>query len=308
MKENKGKHGGPSPVPKVLTIATSDSGGGAGIQADLKTFQELQVYGMSVLAAITVQNTIGVKEVFSLPPELVRAQMQAIEEDLPPETVKLGMLPNSSIMETVSGALRDFGWSRIVLDPVMVAKGGAALMEKEAVKTLCTELIPLCFVITPNLSETAEIIGSDVRTMEQRKEAARRIHGMGARYVLIKGGHGEEQDSIDLLYDGSGFTDYACTRIVTRHNHGTGCTFASALAAGIAKGISPEEAIHAAKQFVQAALSIELGLGHGHGPTNHWAYARLKREHGLPEVKATARQNFEEGGGKNHASSGRLVT
>lgn len=295
-------------IPKALTIATSDSGGGAGIQADLKTFQELEVYGMSVLAAITVQNTIGVKEVFSLPPELVQAQMQAIQEDLPPEAVKLGMLPNSSIMKAVAGSLRDFGWSRMVLDPVMVAKGGATLMEKEAVKTLCTELIPLCFVITPNLSETAEIIGRDVRTMDQRKEAARRIHDMGARYVLIKGGHGDEQESIDLLYDGSGFTDYACTRIATRHNHGTGCTFASALAAQIAKGIPVEEAIGSAKQFVQAALSLELGLGHGHGPTNHWAYARLKREHGLPEVKVTVRDKRHQEEEEKHAESGRMVT
>ncbi|WP_379132124.1 bifunctional hydroxymethylpyrimidine kinase/phosphomethylpyrimidine kinase [Paenibacillus sp. sgz500958] len=266
------------PISTALTIAGSDSGGGAGIQADLKTFQELGVYGMSALTAVTAQNTLGVQGVFPLPPEAVAAQLESVGSDLPPAAVKTGMLFSAEIIRTVSGKIRKFGWSNLVVDPVMVAKGGSPLLQQEAVDSLVTFLLPLTLVVTPNIPEAEIITGITIDSLARREAAAKMMIGMGARYVVMKGGHDYSGDEIvDILYDGSEFTYMSGTRVETRHTHGTGCTYSAALAAGLAQGLTVKEAAQLAKAFIQAAVEDGLGLGAGHGPTNHFAYGRRRR-------------------------------
>jgi len=261
-------------VNKALTIAGSDSGGGAGIQADLKTFQELDVFGMSAITAVTAQNTLGVQGVYPLPVEGIIQQIDSIEEDLRPHAVKTGMLFSSEIIESVAERMKKFQWENLVVDPVMIAKGGAPLLKEEAVSALKKHLIPLAKVITPNIPEAEVLTDMNIYSMDDRKEAAKKLYDMGAQNVVIKGGHGEDDTLIDLLFDGKEFFEWKSHRIFTKHTHGTGCTFAAAITAELAKENTVKNAVEVAKKFIQAAIEDELRIGGGHGPTNHWAYKK----------------------------------
>jgi hydroxymethylpyrimidine/phosphomethylpyrimidine kinase len=260
----------------ALTIAGSDSGGGAGIQADLKTFQELGVFGTSALTAVTAQNTLGVHGVWPLGPEAVRAQMDAVFADFEVSTVKTGMLFSAEIIGEVAAGLAAAGNPVLVVDPVMIAKGGAHLLREEAVEAMREQILPASTVITPNIPEAEVLTGMDIRTAEDMEEAARRLIGMGTRTVVVKGGHlGEEERACDLFMDGSGERFWlSAERIRTKDTHGTGCTFSAAIAAFLAAGEPLEKAVVGAKRFIHAAICDGLGLGAGHGPTNHWAYHR----------------------------------
>ncbi|WP_421385054.1 bifunctional hydroxymethylpyrimidine kinase/phosphomethylpyrimidine kinase [Bacillus salacetis] len=257
---------------KALTIAGSDSGGGAGIQADLKTFQELKVYGMSVLTAVTAQNTLGVQGVYPVKLEAIEQQLKSLSEDLTPQAVKTGMLFNSEVIGVVASSLEKYQWSNVIVDPVMIAKGGSPLLQKEAVNALREKLIPLSTVITPNIPEAEVITGISIDSMDRRKDAASAIVELGAHSVVIKGGHDDTATASDLFYDGSRFETFSTPRIQTMNTHGTGCTFSAAITAQLAKGSSLQEAIYTAKAFIQAAIQNDLHIGSGHGPTNHWAY------------------------------------
>ncbi|WP_346779344.1 bifunctional hydroxymethylpyrimidine kinase/phosphomethylpyrimidine kinase [Paenibacillus brevis] len=269
-------------LARALTVAGSDSGGGAGIQADLKTFQELDVYGMSAITAVTVQNTLGVSGVYPLPAQAAAEQIRSVAEDLGVDAVKTGMLFDAEIIHAVAAEFKSQGMKRIVVDPVMIAKGGAALLQSDAVKELREVLLPLAAVVTPNLPEAEVLAGMPIHSSRDRREAAVRISDLGPGLVIIKGGHGHEaldsgpgeQQVVDLLYDGQHFTELSYPRIQTPHTHGTGCTFSAALTAGLAKGLPGIEAAALARRFIQAAIEDGLGLGQGHGPTNHWAYRR----------------------------------
>lgn len=269
-------------VNKALTIAGSDSGGGAGIQADLKTFQELDVYGMSVITAVTAQNTTGVQGVYSVPLEGIQEQLQSIAEDLRPDAIKTGMLFNSDTIEAVARFIEIYEMEHIVVDPVMIAKGGASLLQNEAVKALKEKLLPLATIVTPNIPEAEVLTGIKIETMNDRKQAAKLLHEMGAEAVMIKGGHDpESEEMIDLLYDGEKFHTFTSNRISTKNTHGTGCTFSAAITAQLAKGSSVVQAVQVAKDFIQAAIEDDLHIGSGHGPTNHWAYKRNKAKIGM---------------------------
>lgn len=267
-----------SQIARALTIAGSDSGGGAGIQADLKTFQELGVFGMSAITAVTVQNTLGVSNVYPLPPEATAEQIEAAGSDLGVDALKTGMLFSAEIIGAVAAQIRAFSWNRVVVDPVMIAKGGASLLQTEAVQALRSQLLPLAYIVTPNLPEAEVLSGLSIRSMEDRREAAKRICAYGAQQVVIKGGHDADsgEQVVDLYYDGATFTEMVERRIPTAHTHGTGCTFSAALTAELAKGTPTLEAVRTARAFIQAAIEQELGLGQGHGPTNHFAYRRLQ--------------------------------
>jgi len=256
-------------IPRALTIAGSDSGGGAGIQADLKTFAAFGVYGLSAIAALTAQNTVGVQGIIELGPEFVSLQIRAVVEDIGVDAVKTGMLSNAAIISQVAKDLRELGLEKIVVDPVMVAKGGDRLLRMDAIDAMTQELFPLTLVVTPNLHEVAALIGLEVKTLEDMKEAARAIKALGPRYVVIKGGHLPGKP-LDLLFDGNNFREYTNVRYDTPHTHGTGCTFASAITAGLARGISIEEAVAHAKAYITAAIRQGLPLGKGHGPVNHF--------------------------------------
>ncbi|TMU85118.1 bifunctional hydroxymethylpyrimidine kinase/phosphomethylpyrimidine kinase [Bacillus sp. BHET2] len=259
-------------VHKALTIAGSDSGGGAGIQADLKTFQELGSYGMSVVTAVTAQNTLGVHGVYPVSIEGIVKQMDAIGQDLEPHALKTGMLHSGEVIIAVSERIHHYGWKNLVVDPVMIAKGGAKLLQDEAVIALKEQLIPLAAVITPNLPEAEVITGIKINTLDDRKDAAKILIEMGAKSVVIKGGHANDDQVIDLFYDGESFEEMISPRIDTRHTHGTGCTFSAAVAAQLANGVDTKEAVMSGKAFIRAAIENPLGIGNGHGPTNHWAY------------------------------------
>jgi hydroxymethylpyrimidine/phosphomethylpyrimidine kinase len=261
-------------MKRALTIAGSDSGGGAGIQADLKTFAARGVYGMSVLTAITAQNTVGVQGVHELPPEFVALQIDSVMTDIGADAVKTGMIANSAIIAVVAQKMRQYQVEHLVVDPVMVAKGGDALLRPEAMQALMELLMPLAEVVTPNAHEAEALIGAPLRTLEDMQRAAEAIRKLGARNVVIKGGHVEAfpGEAVDVLYDGRAFTLLRAERIASAHTHGTGCTFASAIAAELAKGASVEDAARAAKQFVTEAIrgSATWHIGHGHGPLNHF--------------------------------------
>jgi len=262
-------------VSKALTIAGSDCGGGAGIQADLKTFQELGVFGMSAVTAVTAQNTKGVQGVYPIPVEGIIEQLHSIEEDLRPDAIKTGMLFSSETILAVSECIQKFQWSNVIVDPVMIAKGGASLLQKEAIDSLITKLLPLAMIVTPNIPEAEVLSGIIIASMQDRERAARKIYSVGAKHVLIKGGHenvGEEMT--DLLFDGQHFFTFKSNRIHTKNTHGTGCTFSSAITAELAKGAGVVQAIEIAKSFIQAAIEDDLHIGSGHGPTNHWAFNR----------------------------------
>ncbi|KIY23571.1 phosphomethylpyrimidine kinase [Mesobacillus subterraneus] len=268
-------------VKRAMTIAGSDSGGGAGIQADLKTFQELKVFGTSALTAVTAQNTLGVQGVFPMEPEAVARQIQSVGEDIGTDALKTGMLFNAGIIQAVSEKIKQFGWEKVVVDPVMIAKGGASLLQQEAVSALKNQLLPLCLIITPNIPEAEVLTGMSIRSMDDKKEAAKRIHALGVKNIVIKGGHDKEtNESVDILFDGMEFVFFSTPRIETNNTHGTGCTFSAAITAQLAKGSSVREAVSIAKDFIQAAIANPLGIGNGHGPTNHWAF-NSKTESGV---------------------------
>ncbi len=256
-------------IPRALTIAGSDSGGGAGIQADLKTFAALGVYGMSAIAALTAQNTMGVRGIVELAPEFVSLQIRTVVEDIGVDAVKTGMLSSSVIISQVAKDLRELGLEKLVVDPVMVAKGGDRLLRADAVEAMVKELLPLALVVTPNLHEAAALTGREVGTLEEMKEAARAIKAFGPRYVVIKGGH-LQGTPLDLLFDGRSFREYANPRYDTPHTHGTGCTFASAIAAGLARGLPVEQAVARAKGYITVAIQHGMPLGKGHGPVHHF--------------------------------------
>lgn len=253
----------------ALTIAGSDSGGGAGIQADLKTFSALGVYGMSVLTSITAQNTLGVQGVHDLPPDFVGLQIDSVMQDIGADAVKTGMLSNTQIIKMVSKKIKEYQVRNLVIDPVMVAKGGDRLLREDAVKELKENLIYLAMVVTPNLSEAEVLSGLRIRNIEDMKEAAQKIHKLGPKNVLIKGGHLLSAEAIDLLYNGRTFREFRVERIITKNTHGTGCTFSSAIAAELAKGKKVEEAVGIAKKYIILAIKNSLDIGHGHGPLNH---------------------------------------
>lgn len=262
-------------IKKALTIAGSDSSGGAGIQADLKTFQELGVFGMSALTAVTAQNTLGVQSVYPMTVEAVRQQIQSIGEDMGTDAVKTGMLFNADIIEAVSRKLREHNWTNVVVDPVMIAKGGASLLQNEAIAALKKHLLPLSLVVTPNIPEAEVLTGMTITTFDDKKEAARKLVDLGARHVVLKGGHDENpNEAIDVLFDGQEFIYFTSKRVLTKNTHGTGCTFSAAITAGLANGKSVYDAVASAKEFIQAAIEEDLHIGQGHGPTNHWAFKR----------------------------------
>jgi len=256
----------------VLTIAGSDPSGGAGIQADLKALSANGVFGMSVLTSITAQNTCGVSSVFHLPPDIIEAQLDAIFSDIPVTTIKTGMLATPSIIMTVSKKLAMQNIAHLVVDPVMVAKGGHALLEEEAISSLKSELCPQAFLITPNIYEAEVLSGKTIKTLAEVRAAAKIIHQLGCRHVLIKGGHLQEQPGTDLLYDGRFFRMYKGEYIQTQNTHGTGCTLASAIAAHLAKGKPIADAIEAAKAYTTEAIRHSFTLGKGHGPTDHFYF------------------------------------
>ena len=254
----------------VLTIAGSDPSAGAGIQADLKTFAAHGVYGTSAITAITAQNTTGVLGVFELPAEIVEAQIEAVAADLAVDAVKTGMLANASIVEAVAATVESLQLPRLVVDPVVAAKGGSRLLADDAVVTIKTVLLPLALVVTPNALEAGLLAGIRVSSLADAREAARRIHALGPASVIVTGGHLEGSEAIDLLYDGHDFTEFAGPRIQTRNTHGTGCTFAAAVAANLALGEPLAAAADKAKRYVTGALQHGLAIGKGHGPLDHF--------------------------------------
>ncbi len=257
-------------IHKALTIAGSDSGGGAGIQADIKTFTAFGVYGMSAITAITAQNTVGVQGVFDLPVEIVIEQIKSIATDIRPDAVKTGMLSSPAIVTAVANSIEKFGLSNIVVDPVMVAKSGDPLLSESARIFVKERMLPIATVITPNLFEAEVLLGQKIKTLEDMKAAAVELKKSGCKWVVVKGGHLQaETEAIDVIYDGKEFHLVKSPRFDTPHTHGTGCTFSSAIAAGLAKGYTPLQAIRAAKEYISAAIQNGLNIGKGRGPTNH---------------------------------------
>ena len=253
-------------LPVALTIAGSDSGGGAGIQADLKTFAALGVHGTSAITAITAQNTTGVTDILELPTALIREQIAVVVEDIGPQAAKTGMLSSAEIIATVAGSVERHRLRNLVVDPVMVAKGGARLLREDAVAALREKLIPLAAIITPNLPEAQVLLGREIRTMAERRQAARDLVAMGAQAAVVKGGHAG--DATDVYFDGAQTVELRTEHIETTNTHGSGCVFSAAIAAWLARGADPEEAVRQAKTFITQAIAASLELGHGHGPVN----------------------------------------
>lgn len=254
----------------ALTIAGSDSGGGAGIQADLKTFAAHGVYGTSVITAVTAQNTLGVTAFEALSSDLVTAQIEAVMSDIGTHAAKTGMLANAAIVEAVAAAVEDLEIPWLVVDPVMIAKSGDHLLDDEALGAMKSELLRRAFLVTPNVPEAEALSGLAIRTEEDRREAARRIVALGASAVIVKGGHVPGDDIIDLLYDGHRFVEFRTERVAGGSTHGTGCTFAAAITAHLAQSRGLEETIPLAQQYVAAAIRHAPGLGRGHGPMDHF--------------------------------------
>jgi len=257
----------------AVTIAGSDSGGGAGIQADIKTFSALGVYGASVITALTAQNTLGVTGIHDVPADFVTAQIDAVFSDLKVNAVKIGMLSQPAVIEAVAAGLERWQQRQVVLDPVMVATSGDRLISPQAIDVLRRVLIPRALVITPNLPEAAALLDCPIaRSEDEMRAQAVRLVERGARAVLIKGGHGEGEESVDLLQAPGSFTRLATQRIATKNTHGTGCTLSSAIAAGLAKGLDLVAAVRAAKAYVSAAIAAadRLAVGSGHGPVHHF--------------------------------------
>lgn len=255
--------------PVSLTIAGSDSGGGAGIQADLKTFQAFGTFGTTAITAITVQNTHGVYGIHAVPVETVRSQIRAVAEDLHPAACKTGMLATAELVRAVAGSVRDFDLPNFVLDPVMVASSGDRLLDRDAEQTIIEVLLPLARVITPNLDEAPILAGFPVDTIDAMRRAAEALVERGAGAALVKGGHLPGDELVDILFDGAEWHEWRRPRIVTRDTHGTGCTLSAAIAAGLAHGRPLRTAVEDALDFVHRAMQQAPGLGGGHGPLNH---------------------------------------
>jgi hydroxymethylpyrimidine/phosphomethylpyrimidine kinase len=268
--EARGNQGDMPRRPRALTIAGSDSGGGAGIQADLKTFAAFGVYGSSAITAVTAQNTLEVRAIHEVPPDVVAAQIDAVLEDIGADAAKTGMLSSAAIIEVVADRLRAHALTALVVDPVMVAKSGDALLRPDAVRVLIALLLPLAAVVTPNAPEASVLSGLEVRDAESAREAARRIHALGPAIVIVKGGHLDGALSDDLLFDGRSFEVLSGRRIDTPHTHGTGCTFSAAITACLARGMEPIAAAREARAFLQGAIEHAEPLGAGHGPVNHF--------------------------------------
>jgi hydroxymethylpyrimidine/phosphomethylpyrimidine kinase len=254
----------------VLTIAGSDSGAGAGIQADLKTFAALGVYGTSAITAITAQNTVGVTAVSAVAADIVTAQIEAVAGDIELHATKTGMLASAAIVEAVGAAIDELDLPMVVVDPVMIAKSGDALVDDDGVRAMRAELLRRALVVTPNIPEAEILSGSRIRNLADAREAARRIRASSKCAVVIKGGHAAGDEIIDLLFDGDGFTELPTRRIYTRNTHGTGCTFASAIAAHLALGRSLHDATAMAQAYVAGAIRHGLAIGKGHGPLDHF--------------------------------------
>jgi hydroxymethylpyrimidine/phosphomethylpyrimidine kinase len=256
-------------IPKALTIAGSDSGGGAGIQADLKTFSAFRVFGMSVLTAVTAQNSVGVQGVENLPPAFVAQQLRSVLDDFGTDAAKCGMLSTAGIIDAIADVLADHRIEKLVVDPVMVAKSGDPLLRADARTALADRILPLALVVTPNLPEAEVLAGMRVLEPEDMEEAARRIHVMGPRYVLVKGGH-LKGDATDLLWNGREFTRFTAARVDSPNTHGTGCTFSAAIAAGLARGQALGDAIRSAKAYVTRAIREGFKAGRGVGQLRHF--------------------------------------
>lgn len=252
----------------ALTIAGSDCSGGAGIQADLKTFAAHKVFGMSVITAVVSENTSRVISIENMPENCITDQITAIFEDIKVDAIKIGMLPNEICMKTVAQELQKYHPNNIVIDPVMVAKGGCALMMDNSVKALIDNIIPLADILTPNIPETEAITGINIKTIDDMKIAAKQIYNMGAKNIIIKGGHLDGY-AIDILYNGKDYYTYTTERIQTKNTHGTGCTFSSSIASNLANGMNINDAVSNAKGYITNAIKYSLNIGKGHGPTNH---------------------------------------
>lgn len=260
-------------TPNVVTIAGSDPGGGAGIQADLKTFSALEVFGTTVITALTAQNTRGVAGIHPVPIEFIALQIDTLFEDISIHAVKIGMVGTAEVASTIADRLRIHQAVNIVLDPVMVAKGGSSLIDESALTALRDRLVPMATVITPNLPEGARLLDRPIpSSLAEMRQLARDLQGLGPRYVLLKGGHLPGPGSPDVLFDGIRILDFPGPRVETRNTHGTGCTLSSAIAALLARGRSIEAAVGQAKEYLTAAIreSHRLNVGHGHGPVHHF--------------------------------------
>ncbi|MBN2431069.1 MAG: bifunctional hydroxymethylpyrimidine kinase/phosphomethylpyrimidine kinase [Acidobacteria bacterium] len=263
-------------LQRILTIAGSDSGGGAGIQADLKTIAALGGYGMSVVTALTAQNTVGVLGIHDVPAEFIALQFEAIAADIGTDAAKTGMLATREVIHTVAEKIRHYDVPNLVVDPVMVAKSGARLIREDAQAALVSELLPLAAVVTPNIPEAETLAGLTIQSPADMQAAARRIYDLGPAAVYLKGGH-LPGDALDLLYDGREFTEFRCPRIETRDTHGTGCTLSAAIATGLGQGLPLPQAVARAKDYITMAIDYALRLGAGHGPTNHFAFLLLEQ-------------------------------
>ncbi|WP_082232496.1 bifunctional hydroxymethylpyrimidine kinase/phosphomethylpyrimidine kinase [Halobacillus massiliensis] len=262
-------------IPRVLTIAGSAAQGSAGIQADLKTFQELDVYGMSAVTALVANNSITDRGIFTQPLEAVEAQIHASFEHVGPDVLKTGMLFTKDIIQTVSGLIRDYKIKQVVVDPVMIGKMGSQLLKDEAITTLIEQLLPSALVITPNLMEAGRLLNAPVpQSPDEMKWAARELHKLGADYVLVKGGSLEDYPAVDILFDGEQMIELESKRVNTIHTSGAGCTYSAAITAELAKGKSVEEAVRKAKEFVTAAIEVALSFDRGIGSTNHAAFRK----------------------------------
>jgi hydroxymethylpyrimidine/phosphomethylpyrimidine kinase len=258
--------------PIALTIAGSDPSGGAGIQADLKTFHQFGVYGEAVITLLTVQNSVRVSRVVVMPPALVLEQIDAVLEDIPPAAAKTGALGSVEMVEAVARRAARFQFP-LVVDPVMISKHGSPLLPDAAVRAIREELLPRAALLTPNVPEAEALTGAAIRTLDDMRSAARRLCEMGARAVLIKGGH-LDADATDVLFDGTETREFPAPRIETPHTHGTGCTYSAAITAGLARGLALGDAVAAAKRFIHEAIRTNPGLGRGSGPVNHHAKVR----------------------------------
>lgn len=256
-------------LPRVLTIAGSDSGGGAGIEADLKTFSALGVYGMAAITAVTAQNTVAVTGIHDIPPAFVAEQIADVASDIGVDAAKTGMLSTAAIIEAVAGEIARFDIRLLVVDPVMIAKSGDALLQESAIESLKSRLLPLAWIVTPNIPEAEILAGVKIKCSGCIDEAAKRIGALGPRFVLIKGGHLDTPDATDYLFDGQSMQTFAAPRIQTKNTHGTGCTYSAAIAAFLAKGAETPQAVAQAKLYLTGAIRNSLNIGKGHGPLNH---------------------------------------
>ena len=254
----------------AMTIAGSDSSGGAGIQADIKTISAHGVYAASVITAVTVQNTQKVYDIQEIKPDIVAGQIQCLFDDLSIDAVKIGMVSSISLIDAIAATLKANTLPPVVVDPVMISKSGYALLKKEAQDALVKQLFPLAEVLTPNIHEACALIGKEIRTISEMKDAARRICDLGAAKVVIKGGHLDHEKAVDILYDGQAFESLESPRFDTPNTHGTGCTFSSAIAANLALGKPFFEAVSLAKTYITGAIKNALAIGCGHGPTHHF--------------------------------------